>query len=69
MKKRNDFLLPNELGWECNDKISKEIDTLLYHFQKRLNKDTPEEDVVMYWEVLKAQLMDNVYAIIKEYQK
>ena len=59
---KNDFLLPDELGWECNDKISKYIDEWVKNLTK--HQSTP-----WVWPVAKAELMDNVYAIIKEYQK
>jgi hypothetical protein len=62
---RNDFLLPDELGWECNDEISNAIDL----WAKDCDRADPERtDSKMLWGVAKAQLMDNIYAIIKKYQ-
>jgi len=70
MKGRNDFLLPDELGWECNDEISKYMDKwfnqLISHAKEILQSDT----VGMYalFQISKAEIMDNIYAIIKKYQ-
>lgn len=62
----HEFLLPNELGWECNDEISEYMDTwrdeVLTHSSNFRNES-------LAWTVFKAQLMDNVYAIVKKYQE
>lgn len=68
----NQFLLPDELGWECNDKVSKLIDKWFNSFVElasKLGKDILDKNEVnMLWEVGKAELMDNMYAVIKKYQ-
>lgn len=57
---KNQFLLPDDLGWKCNDDISKYIDTWA--------RKVPKVYDYGVWQVSKAELMDNIYAIIKRYQ-
>lgn len=63
----NEFLLPDELGWECNDKISEYIDEWAKTYVSFMKKTG--DDNTALWEISKAQLMDNIYAIIKKYQE
>lgn len=58
-----EFLLPDDLGWECNDRISAYIDEWIQNTIKYLS--TRDSFV---WTVAKAELMDNIYLIIKECQ-
>lgn len=61
----NDFLLPDDLGWECNDEVSRLIDA----WATNLDRDgqfTP--GVPVLWSVAKAELMDDIYDIIRKYQ-
>lgn len=67
------FLLPDELGWACNDEISQYIDVwalklLPAILSKKANFAESMNSRQMLWEVGKAELMDNVYAIIKKHQ-
>ena len=63
MKQRNDFLLPDELGWECNDEINK---VFKQHISKLMKYDKTSPWML---DVLIANIMDDMYAIIKKYQK
>ena len=67
MATKHEFLLPDELGWECNDEISAKIDEWMANAIHHLVKagDGRKE----LWEVAKAQLTDDIYAIIKKYQE
>lgn len=68
---KNEFLLPNELGWQCNDEVAKAIanwlTTVAHHRQKEDWSVGP--DFKMFMDVAIAELSDNVYAIIKKYQE
>jgi len=59
------FGLPDDLGWECNDEISEYIDIWAAELASTIMK----ADSFIIWPVSKAQLMDNIYAIIKKYQE
>jgi len=63
----NDFLVPDELGWECNNEISTLIDEIMQRFEDKTN-DLPFHEKVTVWHVTKAELMDNIYAVIRKYQ-
>jgi hypothetical protein len=62
---KNEFLLPEELGWACNDEISDYLDKWVDMLLE--NKLTIGSGAMM-WSVAKAELMDNIYAIIKNYK-
>lgn len=64
----NQFLLPDELGWECNDKISKLIDEWTEYIATFVKKYPESNYNFGLWQVAKAQLMDDMYAVIKQYQ-
>lgn len=65
----NDFSLPSDLGWKCNDEISDLID----EWSDNLAKIAKVDDDINFnkglWQVAKAQLMDNIYTVIKKYQE
>lgn len=63
---RVDFSLPDDLGWECNDEISKYLDDWMLMVGNMLDPMKPVDRE--FWQVSKAELMDNVYSIIKRYQ-
>lgn len=63
----NEFNLPDDLGWECNDKISQHIDDWLDNVAKYILKDGRVDKAM--WQVAKAELMDDIYSIVKEYQE
>ncbi len=63
-KKRNDFKLPDELGWEANDAIRK----VIFEWLHEVTTGKPMTSMVMM-DVAVAQLSDDVYAAIKKYQK
>lgn len=56
-----EFLLPDDIGWRCNDEISDYIDKWARKLPKVIDYGT--------WQVAKGELMDNIYALIKKYQK
>jgi hypothetical protein len=64
----NEFLLPDELGWQCNDEISDYIDTWIKNFIKHSKDSDTQRELYILMEISKAELMDNIYAIIKKYQ-
>jgi hypothetical protein len=67
----NEFKLPDDLGWKCNDAVHKCIADWLgkvARAQKGYDYDSTE-DFKLYMEVAIAELSDDVYAIIKQYQK
>lgn len=67
----HEFLLPDELGWACNDEVSKAIDKWRNDFTKNMKRAGTDENgnwPMALWEVSKAELMDEIYAIIKKYQ-
>lgn len=57
----NEFLVPNELGWDCNDEMRARTEKFLESLEKGLNP------IVL--EAAKAELSDDLYAIIKKYQE
>lgn len=57
----NEFLLPNELGWDCND----EMRTRIEKFVKSIKDGLPP----FVLEAAQAELSDDLYAIIKKYQE
>lgn len=71
MKQRNDFLLPNELGWKCNDELSELLSQYAFDWSTVLTeyarKDQKSGELLAM--VITAEAMDNIYAVIKEYQK
>jgi len=71
MGKRNDFILPDDLGWGCNDELSE----MMYEYAEKaieivLKGMTADHNKAGgYLTVLTAEYMDNMYAVIKKYQK
>lgn len=65
----NEFLLPNELGWECNDELSDLLERWHtdWFTQRQLGKF--EAPTWAQWKVHKATLIDEMYAVIKKYQE
>lgn len=66
---KHEFILPNELGWECNDEINamvKEKLNLLADYME--NGFITKDNINATTNVWIAELMDNMYAIIKRYQ-
>jgi hypothetical protein len=65
----NQFLLPDELGWECNDILS---DMLLEYALKATTvclENTEKNYMSAMLRVVTAEYMDNMYAVILKYQK
>lgn len=65
MSNKHEFLLPDELGWECNDEISKMMHEKFKEFAN-LSTEMVVDGVML--SVLIAELTDEMYAIIKKYQ-
>lgn len=74
----NEFLLPNELGWDCNDEIKARINSWLAACSVRqsdimsdirVSQETRYETLKTFNEVANAELADDIYAIIKKYQE
>lgn len=67
---RNEFLLPNELGWEANDKIGMRLREYANAWATSVMENMNDEQRAHVMSaVLTAEAMDDVYAIIKKYQK
>lgn len=66
----NEFKLPDDLGWECNDKVHTCIAAWLTKVARHQAKQNFEggDEFLLYMEVAIAELSDDVYAIIKQYQ-
>lgn len=64
----NQFLLPDELGWECNDEISACVDKWVNQISDAVDSAASSDTKRTVWSVAKAELMDDIYAIIKKYQ-
>jgi uncharacterized protein (UPF0305 family) len=62
------FSLPDDLGFECNDEVSKYVDAWLKDVTNNV-MGLNQEGRHMVWQVAKAELMDNIYSIIKRYQE
>lgn len=64
----HEFLLPDELGWKCND----ELNQLLEDWSKKMSGYAKDAgtfgEFKQLMEVGKAELIDDFYAIIKKYQ-
>jgi hypothetical protein len=61
----NEFLLPTELGWKANDELADYVDKWVNKLRDEL---LLEHNDPKLWSIAKAELMDNMYAIIKKYQ-
>lgn len=64
----NQFLLPDELGWDCNDEISELMIDKLAKLAEHVLK---AGSTIAKRRMIKAgvaEIMDEVYAIIKKYQ-
>jgi hypothetical protein len=61
----NGYLLPTDLGWECNDEINAKFKEILHQWDVGIKKG----DTIFITDVLIAQIMDEMYAIIKKYQE
>lgn len=66
----HEFLLPDELGWECNDEVHKAIEDWLTMVAKNREKNGYKigNEFRLFMTVAIAELSDDVYAIIKKYQ-
>jgi hypothetical protein len=62
----NEFLLPTELGWKANDELADYIDEWVRVLRQEILLF--EHSDPKLWSIAKAELMDNMYAIIKKYQ-
>lgn len=69
MKDRNDFSLPDDLGWDCNDELSELIIGWLAEFLPKLPPLQDHNAFTAMTKVGVAQLMDDVYTVIKKYQE
>lgn len=65
----NEFLLPEELGWEANDEISELIINRLQKLAKLWEKTggDPNNSYALL-KIGVAEIMDDVYKLIKKYQ-
>lgn len=67
----NEFTLPDDLGWECNDEVSK----IIADWLTRIGKDREKKNYAtgnefkLYIGVAIAELSDDVYSVIKKYQQ
>lgn len=70
MTTKSKYLLPEELGLECNEAVGRAIDEWVVRFQdNRVDMiATNAEYSKMFWIVAKSELADNIYTIIKKYQ-
>lgn len=59
----NEFSLPDDLGWECNDELQKCIDVWAVKAIPILELGAVPPGII------KAELIDDMYAIIKKYQQ
>lgn len=59
------FSLPDDLGWECNDELQGVINDWL----ETASKYKGELKDPMMMAVLKAELIDNMYSVIKKWQQ
>lgn len=66
---KTEFLLPDDLGWDCNDQISKEITRLLTKAGKLWSGLDGETNKDAFISVVIAEIMDVTYAMIKDRQK
>lgn len=62
------FLLPDTLGWECNDEISEYIDKWMDRVYEALKRRPEPNFAKGFWQAAKAELMDNIFYIIQKYQ-
>lgn len=67
--KKNEFLLPDELGWACNDEISGLMKKKLFKIAQLAERNSDDSSNYMLLEVGIAEIIDDMYAIIKKYQK
>lgn len=68
---KHEFMLPDELGWACNDEVHAVIKNWLTSIAKNREKGgyTVGNEFAMFMGVAIAQLSDDVYATIKKYQE
>jgi uncharacterized protein YegP (UPF0339 family) len=68
---KNEFLLPDDLGWACNDEVHKVIADWLQKVSKYWNKQGAPvgNELQMFMTVAIAELSDDVYSVIKKYTK
>lgn len=64
---RNDFLLPDELGWDCNDELNEIVKDKIKTLENALSMGAIKSGI--YADVWIANLLDDIYAVIKKYQK
>lgn len=67
----HDFNLPDDLGWACNDEVHKAIADWLTRIGKLREKRgwTTGNEFRMFMEVAIAELSDDIYAIIKKFER
>lgn len=63
----NEFLLPDELGWEAND----EVTDLVNKSMAKIGENVTGEGGIDHFTISVgvAQMIDDIYALIKKYQK
>lgn len=64
-----EFLLPDELGWKCNDEINTAIRRIMTNAGRHMNPDDSANFSQAALEVMIAEISDTTYGIIKKYQK
>ena len=72
----NEFILPNELGWKANDEIRERLLQFVSDLTQRVNDGATDENGEEAFQntakgieqVVAAECMDDIYAIIKKYQ-
>lgn len=69
MSRTTAFLLPDELGWECNDEINAMITKKLLKLGKLGVEAGGISSKGILLEITIAEIIDSSYAIIKKYQK
>ena len=65
---KNSFLLPDELGWDCNDEIHAWVVDWMGRTAAIYRQQPTKEEANAIVTICIAELTDNLYAIIKKYQ-
>lgn len=65
----NEFLLPDELGWEANDELNALIKKKIERLQELNETKIDGVRASIHIDVFIAELIDDIYAVIKKYQE
>lgn len=63
---KNDFLLPDELGWDCNDELNALVKSHIKKLESIADGSAQKQGFIV--DIWIAELLDDTYAIIKKYQ-